>query len=422
MQRIRYALRTLAGPWLVLPALGLETAVFLMRGMPWRGEGLWTVDWFAIGLSILGPLCAGVVAVDVSRLTRSGNIHLVVSVPAHWRVYLRAITWCCGPVIAIHLLTIAIALVVGGMTAPSVGWPMLLVGTLVQCLSVVWFTALGSAVGRFANPLLAGLIGGVLGYLLIYLGGGALTSGPTFQLLKLGGATITMLGRDFNLRYLGWQALLFAVMSVLFTWFPMRMRSGRRLPSATAVVAGIATLAAIAVAPKVLPANRYVEKSEPPTLCYGTQPRICIYPEHRRYAALVVKQVDILMRAARDRGYAEEFVPEQVMESSRGYNPSGPGIMHLWLPAETYEKGRFPLEGLAYLLLEPSHCPWLMDPESEPIDQPAFEARFFSVLATWLHLAGADLEHAPVEPTILQPDEVHQILQDFERCNLDGRG
>ncbi|MEY2442148.1 MAG: hypothetical protein QOJ46_1574 [bacterium] len=76
---VRFAFKTLYGPWLVAPVIALETANFLQRGMPWRGEGMWTVEWFAIAMFLIGPLCAGVGAVDASRLTRPGNIHLVLS-------------------------------------------------------------------------------------------------------------------------------------------------------------------------------------------------------------------------------------------------------------------------------------------------------------------------------------------------------
>lgn len=43
---LRYAVRTLIGPWVVLLATVLEVLNFFQRGMPWRGETLWTVDWF----------------------------------------------------------------------------------------------------------------------------------------------------------------------------------------------------------------------------------------------------------------------------------------------------------------------------------------------------------------------------------------
>ncbi|HEX6967434.1 MAG TPA: hypothetical protein VF174_01205 [Micromonosporaceae bacterium] len=56
------------------------------------------------------------------------------------------------------------------------------------------------------------------------------------------------------------------------------------------------------------------------------------------------------------------------------------------------------------------------------VDQQAFTFRFFSLLVTWLHLAGAELEQAPVQPKILDSAEVEQIMRDFDRCNLDGRG
>ena len=90
---MRYAVRTLFGPWLALPVLLLEAVTFAQRGAPWRGEAVWTVDWFALALFVIAPLCAGVAAVDAARLCTSGRVHLVVAVPRPGRVFLRAGAW-----------------------------------------------------------------------------------------------------------------------------------------------------------------------------------------------------------------------------------------------------------------------------------------------------------------------------------------
>jgi hypothetical protein len=49
-----------------------------------------------------------------------------------------------------------------------------------------------------------------------------------------------------------------------------------------------------------------------------------------------------------------------------------------------------------------------------------FQVRLFSLLATWLHLAGEDVGHAPIEYRILAPAEVAAIMDDFARCDLAG--
>lgn len=413
--RVRFAFRTLVGPWLVIPAMGLEVANFLQRGMPWRGEGMWTVEWFAIALFILGPLCAGAAAVDAARLSRPGNIHLVLSVPGKTRPYLRAAFWTAGPLAALHLLTIVAGVLVGQVRQPSVGWLAMLAAAAVQCAAIIWFAAVGSAVGRFTNPLLAGLLGGAGGFILSYVIGDA-WSGAGFQLLALGAATVTLLGRTFNPAYLAGQAAVFALTSALLLFLPLRMRSGYRIPTITGAIAGLIAVGVVAIAPAVLPADRKIDDPRAPTFCNGSKPQVCLYFEHRRYAEMVVPKIQTLSEAALAKGYPA-FVPDKVIEQSRTYRPGGPGIKSLWLPAEVYEEGRFPMEQVAYFMLVPAHCGWLSSETPPPAE---FDEVFFSLMATWLQLAGTPLQHAPVPHRILSPAEVQKYLDAFARCDLGG--
>ncbi|WP_422772532.1 hypothetical protein ACN28C_05800 [Plantactinospora sp. WMMC1484] len=410
---VSYALRTLVGPWLLLPAIGVESAIFLMRGAPWRGEGLWTVDWFAISLFLLGPLAAGAAAVDAARLSRPGNVHLVVSVPRPAQVYLRATLWCAGPLIALHILVIAIGILIGEVWWPSGGWTMLLGAALVQCAAILWFTAIGSAIGRFSTPLLAGLTGAAAGYLLSYVVSDAFDAEPRFRLLALGGATVTQLGRVYNPDYLGGQAAVLLTTALLFLIMPVTVRSGWRRPTGVGVAAAALAVVTIAVAPTVLPANRKLPDARPPTRCEGTEPQICMYDEHRRYADLVNSRIRTLTQAALRGGYAA-YVPERIVEQSQSYRASGEGVRSLWLPADVYEKGRYSTEDAAYFLIEPGHCAWM----TGGLTPEGFWTVFFSLLDTWLHLAGDKLDYAPVEHRILTPEEVRIALGAFERCEV----
>ncbi len=415
--RLRYALRTLLGPWLVLLALGVEVTTFLVRGMPWRGEGMWTVEWFAIGLFIIGPLCAGVAAVDAARLSRPGNIHLVVSVPRPALAYLRAAAWCAGPIIGMHILVIATAVVVGNVHQPSVGWWAMLSAALVQCAAVVWYVAVGSAIGRFVPPLLAGLVGGGAGFALQYVASDALTGAPAFRLLDLGAATVSRIGWTYNAGYLAAQAATFTATFLLFILLPVRTRSGRNIPSPGAALPAVLAVATILAGPTVFPSKRVVDDARPPDLCFGTRPQVCVYYEHRRFAPLVLPKVEALAKAALEAGYPA-FIPALVMEDSRTQRASGPGVMTLSLPAWTYEEERLPIEDVAASLLMPTHCAQLYTPVPPPKE---FADRYFALLATWLRLVGKDLDQAPVQARILRPQEVEEILVDFARCGLGGR-
>ncbi len=418
--RLRYAARTLLGPWVALPALGLEMASFVLRGMPWRGEGLWTVEWFAIPLFILGPVCAGVAAIDAARLSRPGNIHLAVSVARPGWAYLRAAAWCAVPLACLHLGTIAAGLVIGQASQPSVSWWSLIAGALVQCLGIVWYVALGSAIGRYTSTVLAGLVAGTGAFVINYLIGGALTGEQRFQLLNLGSTTITMVGLSLNTGYLAAQAAMLVSTAAIFLTLRVQPRSNIRTPTIGSAVLIAAVVAMVVATPMTLPAHRYVAAPKPPTQCVGSAPQICMYPEHRRYSAIVRRTINTLAEAARSHGYPE-FVPARVVEESRTYHPSGPGIFPLYLPADVYEAGRLPLEEAASMILNPTHCPSLQSPDLGGVDMDQFGLNYFSLLKTWLHLVGIDDVGGPFEPKLLSPEEVGAILDDFAHCRLDTR-
>ncbi len=412
----RYARRTLVGPWLVFPAAALEAANFAQRGMPWRGEGMWTVEWFAIALFVIGPLCAGVAAVDASRLSRPGNIHLVLSTPRPSLPYLRAAAWCAGPVVAVHLLALTGAVVVGGVRNPSIGWLAMLAGAGVQAVAIFWYAALGSALGRFFAPLLAGLAGAVVGLAATLTMGDSL-SGPSFRLLAFGSSTVSRLGLAYNAGYLAAQVAILIVTAALLLLLPIRTRGSLRVPTLQGAGFAVGVLAILALLPTWLPANRLVLRPKPPTLCAGSAPQVCLFTEHRRFERVVDDGVQTLARAASAAGY-DALVPLKVLESSRSYLPGGPGIRSFSPTDDLYKSGRLPVTEMALALVQPLHCPQLRA-AVPPSDK--FWSRLFSVTETWLDIAKVEREgQAPFPTKHLTPAEVRDIMDDFARCDLDG--
>ncbi|MBB1261081.1 hypothetical protein [Streptomyces alkaliterrae] len=414
---IAFALRTLVGPWIAVPAAVLEVANFFQRGLPWRGEGLWTVDWFAIALFIIGPVCAGAAAVDASRLSRPGNIHLVLATPRPTLPYLRAAAWCAGPVVAVHLLAIVTGMIVGGVRQPSTGWGWLAAAALIQCAAIIWYVALGSAIGRFAPPAVAGIAAAGTGFATIYLlgeGGGH----DRFELLALGGATVSRLGYVYNGGYLVAQLGVLVVTAASFLLIPLRHRSGFAVPTAAGSLLTAAALGVIAVAPFLLPASRLEASPAPPLRCSGTSPEVCLYSEHERFATSVNGKIKILVRAAVKGGYPE-LVPKRVEEISRTYRVTAPETAGIEVADDTYVSGRMSLEEVVTELVRPLHCSELYTGEP-PTD--AYWEREMSLYATWLRLAGVklDLNDFPVPVRILTPEQVAEIKSDYARCDLAG--
>ncbi|MFJ4689540.1 hypothetical protein ACIQNG_37750 [Streptomyces sp. NPDC091377] len=414
MHSPRYAFKTLVGPWLVLPAVVLETVNFAQRGMPWRGEALWTVDWFAIVLFILGPLLAGATAVDAARLSRPGNIHLVLATKQPHRPYLRAAAWSASPVLAVHLLTVATGLITSGVHG-SVPWPGITSAALIQCAAICWYAALGSAVGRFASPLVAGAVAAVGAFTLIYLLGEGGSTG--FNLLALGGATVSRLGYDYTPGYLAAQLALFAITSVLLLWLPLRQRSGLRLPTTAGAVCAALTVVLVAAGPYVLPADRLTPATAAPTDCSGTAPKICLYPEHQRFKNQVVQHMQTLTEAASAAGYTS-VVPERLDELSRTYRISDPTVAGMEIPADAYPTGQIRIEDVASALVRPLHCDLMYE---EPGPGPAYWQEEFSLYATLLHTAGIKVNpnEFPTPPKILSPQNVQKIMNSHRSCSLE---
>ncbi|MFG2296582.1 hypothetical protein [Streptomyces sp. NPDC048603] len=412
---LRYALRTLVGPWAVLPVIALEVMNFVQRGMPWRGEALWTVDWFAIALFILGPLLAGAAAVDASRLSRDGNIHLVLATERPYRPYLRAAAWCAGPVVAVHLLTITTGLLVSGIHGHP-QWPGLTGAVLVQVLAVCWYVAIGSAVGRLAGPLVAGATAAVGAFTLLHLLGGG--SGGRFEPLALGGATVSRLGYEYAAGYLLSQIVLFSLTGAALLLLPLRLRSGRRVPTAGGAAVLAALLVAVIGSRYTLPDQRLVAKAERPSDCTGTTPEVCLYPEHRRFRGQILRHVDMLTEAARSRGYTA-LVPRRIEELSRTHRVTSPEVAGLEVPADAYTTGRVTLEDVASALVRPLHCAGLYE---EPGPGVNYWRREFSLYATLLGTAGAEVDprEFPEPARILTPEEATDIKADYARCRLEG--
>ncbi|MFI8087095.1 hypothetical protein ACIF9R_02115 [Streptomyces sp. NPDC086080] len=389
--------------------------------MPWRGEGLWTVDWFAIPLFILGPVYAGAAAVDASRLSRPGNIHLVVSVARLRLPYLRAAAWCAVPAAAVHLLAIVIALVTGGVQNPEVGWGWMVLAALVQCLAIAWYVALGSAIGRFAPPVVAGLSAAAGAFVLFYLLGEGSGAGAqeNFQLLTFGGATVSRLGLTYDGGYLLGQAVVLPATAAAMLLLPLRMRSGVRVPTGAGSGLAAVTVAVLASTSLVLPAQRLQMAPQTPQDCVGSSPQVCLFAEHSRFAGTVNSQFRDMVDAARDAGY-DALIPDKVEEMSRTYRPApGTGTAGLQIPADTYETGELSLDELVTEIVTPQHCAALYG-EEPPSD--GYWERNLSLYATWMTLMDVkmDLQDFPVPVKILDAEQVRDIKADFARCDLDG--
>jgi hypothetical protein len=423
MTSISLAFRTLVGPWLLLPALALEVANLLQRGMPWRGEGLWTVEWFAISLFIIGPLCAGGAAVDAARLSRPGNIHLVITTPRPSLAYVWAAGWTAVPLMALHAIAITVAAMIGPVTMPSVGWPLMAAGGVVQCMSILWYASMGSLIGRLLPPLVAGFVAAIAGWFLYYPLSSVTSGGPQhFDLLDMGASTVSQIGLTYNAWYLTGQALVFGVTAALVLAVRLRVRSGFPVPTAMGVLLVGAAVAVLVVGAVALPADRKKVVEVTPSYCSAGQPPVCLFAEHRRYSDVVVANVRTLTDAARRHGY-DALVAERVVERGRaGTSGAEVGVFELRLADDVYTTGSMTLDQTAMNLVTPDHCDQLHSPTPPP---DTYWVRLLSLTMTWLNLTGTNYEPEQFmineHVRLLTAEEASEVVGAFARCDLAGQ-
>ena len=423
--RLTLAFRTMVGPWAMIPAAGLVIANLLQRGMPWRGEGVWTVEWLSIVLAVLGPLVAGVAAVDASRLTAPGAVHLV-SVSAHpRRAFVRAAAWVWLPVVAIHLVAFAAAFGLGGIINPVIGWPRIILGVAVQCAAIAWFAALGSGLGRLCSPIVAGIVGATAGFLAVYVLGPI--TGEQFGLLSFGSSTVTRIGLQWSVIYQAVQLGVLAGSAVLLLSIRPRLVAAWRVPDGRGIAAASVAILAIMAAQIFGPTSTYVTTPmSPPTACYDLPTTtICFHSEHRRFALPLVLELDALFAAATSAGY-DGLVPKRVEQRSWTYQPDvSTETWALWLPAEVFASQPLSRRDLLFDLLSPDHCPELS--ADVPPSEEYFQ-RYSTVVATWLSLTGvsrAEIDEDMFLGTDIPdpypgPDEIADIISDFTACDLLG--
>ena len=415
MSRFLFAVRTLIGPWVVVPLVVLEVLNLAQRGSPYLGEAMWTIEWLAISLFLTGPLIAGFAAVDASRLSGPGAVHLVVAGRRPRLVYVRAAVWCAGPAAVVHLLALVVALGLGGFPSLGSAGPRLLVGFVVQVAVVFWFAAVGSMVGRFVPVLVAGFFAAVVGLGLFY----RFSDGDGFLLLDLGSSTITRIGLEWNLRYLLWQLLIFVVGSVGLVSLRVWLRDGRPVMrlggGAVLVVVIVVTLAAVSVGPTE---RTVLAAPVAPSYCDQGEPVICFYPEHKRHADRVIGPIRYLFAAATDAGY-DAFVPQRVEQSSWSYRGVGsyPDVRLIWLPDSVYTGGEWPLyELIQNTLLAPAHCPQMSTGPSD-----LFWRRLEDLTNTWYDLLPDDVTGVLLSyarTVRFTPRQVEGVLRSFADCEI----
>lgn len=413
MYLLRWAVAALLGPWTFVAAAGVALGIAVMRGAPYLGEGMWTVRWAANGLWLLWTVVAAAAAVDAARLSRSGSRHLALlgrGIGVHGRVV--GVTGICAA--AGHVVVVAAMLLVGGVSAPRVGWGPVLLAVGAQAVTIVWFAAVGSALGRYLPPVVAGIAASLAAFVAGFLLIGGSTGEPGYQVLGDSGATVSQIGVSWNVQHLMIQVVTLGVSALLLALPRPRLRAGLLVPSPRGAAAAVCAVLVLAAAPHVATGTPLLAQPEPPDVCVGAHPEFCFYEEHQRYAPETDAAIRTLVDAAVVGSYPA-FVPDRVEERSRRYDGAdGQGTVSVGiLTGEPVDP-----VAVAMQMLEPNWCPQLYAAEPPPED---YFRTLTEMTETWARLIGSTYDPTLEGWSSLRPEQVAAVQEAWSACDLGFR-
>ncbi len=418
MRRLSFVLRSCVSPWIVLPVIGLSIANWMQRNRTFLGEGMWTVEWAAIAIPLIGIFVAGGAAVDAARFTTPGRYHVALTARHPSRLWLMLFSAATVPAICVHIAGIAVHLALGGVRNPSVGWIAMIMAVIVQCLGLLWFGAIGLLIGRYFRPAAAGVLAASAAFGAFYIFS---TYGrPRFGLLSLGGATIPRIGLTWNAGFLALQALLFGATIALAILLPSRGTTTGLAPTRMGSVALSAVVIVPILASQFSPwvQRNVVGAQELPQTCDGVAPRICYYGEHTAFGAAAAPQIRRLVEAARRAGYDAFSYPVINESSATAANRTATSASFPML-SSYLDDHSINDEELVRALVLPTHCPGLYaaQPPSE-----AFWSQVDNLTATWLALVEhpasppASSPSSPAGAVRLSPAQALATVQQVQGC------
>ena len=324
IRHLQFAIRQGLAPWVALPALVLFCLNAYQRGLLWRGDAFLTVDAQSIPLFIIGPILVAAVATDTARASRPGAQHHVAFTRPVMRPYLFVVWSGWLPTLAVVGLADLLSFTYSAtyyFDASAILPALLQVG--VHAAALLFLVAVGSVLGRFLPPTLAGLFGAAAGLALIY--SDVSRTARHFSTMALGGATVPRIGLHYNWRYQLVQFALLAVLAVVIYFAAPRFAESRTGVSMAIGLALVLVVAAVTVRVDALPAQRWVAVSGPTMTCTGNGPQLCLTPQHEHARSTIAADVDALSTAAATAGLTD-VLPGHIIEMTRSNRADVDGV------------------------------------------------------------------------------------------------
>lgn len=386
-----------------------ELVAMSQRGMQWRGDLVWTIDWLPVAFILVGPIVSGCAAMDAARVA-PGSHHMFRNPVTHTPGF--AVVVAYGVVLSVvHLLVLGVALAI---SQPPVGDGGAAAAVLVQLLILWLFASLGATVGRFTGVVLAGICGAMAAVALVYL-----FSAPSrhVSLLAIGGATVPRIGYAYNVVYLALQGLaLLMGISGLLALRPVEGARLRRVARLDGLVASVLLVGVVALS-TVIRIDRLVPVDATPSSCGAVSGLpVCFYPQHGRVANAFKEQLWVLVESARQKGY-QDVLPGKVEEASRTVLPQAADatVAAVYVMPDHLQGMRPSLREIVLGIVQPVHCAQLQGPRP-PSERYWSDVR--ALTATWVGLADpAEAEMVGYEGSPLSPADAATLIRQFRTCN-----
>ncbi|WFE20944.1 hypothetical protein O7621_24230 [Solwaraspora sp. WMMD937] len=412
MRLTTFLFRTHSAPKVALLLLAVEMFNVFNRGMPWRGELVWSVDWAGTVLVLVGPVLAGAVAVDAGRYAKSGVDYLAAQPGPRSRVSI--LTWAAGvvPTMIAHLVAVGLILTISRPQSEISPWPSLL-AVVAQLGGIAFYGAVGSACGRYLGSVAGAPAAVLLSVLLFWQFG---TSPDRFSPLLFGRATSSVLGLQFNVVQILYQVVILILLTGVLLALPVRVIKGiRRPPHVITAVLLVAVIAAYVLTP-LTSVNRFDRVAVAPSSCAGQEPVICVFPDHERFLPSAEAAISELYAGAASLGI-RDLLPEKVQERVPGEGSAQDGNGRFQIPVAAFSGDKLSIDDLAIEMVVPHHCPALYGdvPPSMQFGEDLHRAAQTLVLAA-VGQAGSGPWGGEVDP--MSSNELREVLVNFQKCSL----
>ena len=394
----------------------VEIVVLSSRGLPWRGEWAWTMDWAAGATVLTGPVVAGLAAYEAGRW-RSALVGVVM--PSARRRILGSLSPAIGPLLSgtlVYLLGTLTVLLITAVSSPTDNFePQIL---LLGFLKLVAYVALGWAIGGRLQPIIGAVSALIIGYGLVLLASGD----GAFSFLRIGGSTGPIAGMDVNNYAVLARSLLLVALAIACAVAVASQYSNTK--SLRPIVVALAMTLAVGGATIVhrQGAEPYRLASSQDRICRGTTVQVCMLVGNTTQLDSWASQIERSVTILSSSGLQFPSKYEEPAPTAAGRNPS---VGELFFDPGTVNTAPPNRVMIVETLSTPATCPGFA---AEIPPTGAMNARYW--LSHWMyHRIWPNMGGGEVDPTVVawmtqtptsqQDSWVRATLMNLKSCALE---